>query len=211
MPSNQSNPWVHYWAGRKPGSVGFLFSPGGEYGPYPWLPFALDNGAFKGFSESRWKSLTRWACLSGYRPLWLAVPDRVGDAKKTSSLWQEYAPWSRGFGWPLAFVVQDGHTLQDIPTDAAVVFVGGSTDWKRRTIPYWCDGFKRVHVGRINTYRWARYCYDAGAESIDGTGMNRGDKKQLAGIIKLLEEIHGPDIRPSRRGYSVEYLNRWTK
>ena len=206
MPSNQSNPWLHYWAGHRPGSVGHLYSPGGEYGPYSWVPFALDNGAFTGFDERRWLALMRWACLSGYRPLWVAVPDCVGDAKKTSAMWLEHAPRAAAFNWPLAFVVQDGHRARDVPSEAALVFVGGSTDWKRKNIVYWCEHFARVHVGRINTYRWARYCYDAGVESIDGTGMNRGDKKQLAGIIRLLEEMHGQG-KATRRGYSVEYLN----
>ena len=206
MPSNQSNPWVHYWAGHRPGSVGHLYSPGGQRGPYPWLPFALDNGAFSGFDAGRWLALMRWACLSGHRPLWVAVPDCVGDAKRTTAMWEGYAPKAAAFGWPLAFVVQDGHLDSDVPGSAAVVFVGGSIEWKRKKINYWCERFPRVHVGRINTYEWGRYCYDAGAESIDGTGMNRGDKKQTAGIMKLLREMHGAGAS-YQRGMDIDRLN----
>ena len=188
MPTNGSYPWLHYWAGRAPGSVGHLYSPGGQRGPYPWLPFALDNGAFTGFDEREWFALLRWTCLCGSRPLWAAVPDVVGDAAATSERWQRYAGEVARFKYPTAFVVQDGHQVVDVPPTAAVVFVGGSTEWKRQTITYWCDHFPRVHVGRINTYRWLRYCADAGAESCDGTGFGRGDKKQLAGLMQFLRE-----------------------
>lgn len=30
MPPNGAHWWVHYWAGRCPGLVGHLYSPGGE-------------------------------------------------------------------------------------------------------------------------------------------------------------------------------------
>lgn len=202
MPSNHSAPWVHYWSGYRPKSVGHLYSPGGHRGPYQWLPFALDNGAFAGFDESRWRALLRWACLSGYRPLWVAVPDAVGDPGKTSAMWGQYYDFAQGFGWPLAFVCQDGHQAQDVPTEAEVVFVGGSTDWKRMTAAYWCERFPAVHIGRVNTYHWLRYFRDAGATSCDGTGFGRGDKTQLNGLLRFLAETHGAPGRLDR-GYSV--------
>jgi len=188
MPSNGSCPWLHYWAGRAPGSVGHLYSPGGERGPYPWLPYALDNGAFAGFDAARWRALLRWSCLSGAAPLWVAVPDAVGDARATSALWEQYAPEAARYGWPLAFVVQDGHVAADVPQQAAVVFVGGTTAWKLRTMKSWCAAFPRVHVGRVNTGARLRECWAAGAESCDGTGFGRGDKKQLADLLRFLEE-----------------------
>ncbi len=191
MPSNGSYWWLHYWAGRNPGCVGHLYSPGGERGPYHHLPFALDNGAFGGFDEKNWRHLIVWACLCGTRPLWAAVPDCVGDPVATSQMWMEYAIVIERHGWSKAFVVQDGHTLKDVPPSAAVVFVGGGTEWKEQTVGYWCEHFPRVHVGRVNGYRMLRKCADAGVESCDGTGFNRGDKRQLAGLIKFFEEEEG--------------------
>lgn len=188
LPANYSNGWVHYWAGRCPGIVGHLYSPGGQRGPYPWLPFALDNGAYAGFDAARWVALLRWACLSGGRPLWVAVPDVVGDAKATRERWEQYSPEAARFGWPLAWVAQDGAAIGDVPSGASVVFVGGSTAWKEETLPYWCANWPRVHVGRVNGYRMLRRCADLGAESCDGTGWGRGDKKQLAGLMQFLEE-----------------------
>jgi hypothetical protein len=188
MPANGSYPWLHYWAGRMPGCVGHLYSPGGQREPLPWLPYALDNGAFTGFDEDRWRALLRWSILWGIKPLWAAVPDKVGDPKETSRLWNMHYMTVHSFGMPCAFVVQDGHLAVDVPGVAAVVFVGGSTAWKERTVSYWCEHFPRVHVGRVNGYRMLRRCSDAGAESCDGTGWGRGDKRQLAGLMQFFRE-----------------------
>lgn len=188
MPSNGSHWWVHYWAGRRPKCLGHLYSPGGQRGPFPHLPFAVDNGAFGGFEEDRWKALLRWVCLSGYKPMWVAVPDFVGDAEKTIEMWETHKEEAERYGWPLAFVLQDGIKKEDVPKDAQVVFVGGSTEWKEKTVEYWCNEFPRVHVGRVNGYRMLRKCADAGAESCDGTGWGRGDKRQLLELLQFLEE-----------------------
>jgi hypothetical protein len=168
--------------------VGHLYSPGGQRGPYNWLPFSLDNGAFKGFDEARWFDLLKWTAASGYEPLWVAVPDKVGDSRETLRLWDKYVEFAWCFGWPLAFVAQDGHMPGDIPTEAEVIFIGGTTEWKRCMAGVFCKAFSRVHVGRVNTYRWLRYFCDLGAESCDGTGFGRGNKKQLAGLIQFFQE-----------------------
>lgn len=173
MPANWSAGLVHYWAGRCPGLLGHLYSPGGFRGPFDWLPYSLDNGAFAGFNESRWRRLLWQASCATRRPLWAAVPDAVCDAEKTLALWGQYHEVVVAHGFLPAFVVQDGHTASDVPSDAAVVFVGGSTKWKQQTVSYWCDRFERVHVGRVNQYWFLRHCADAGAESCDGTGYGR--------------------------------------
>lgn len=193
MPANGSYPWLHYWAGRAPGSVGHLYSPGGQRGPYcyakgAYLPYALDNGAFTGFDEARWRSLLQWSVGKTPPALWAACPDVVGDSVTTRKLWSQYSQVIIDLGLLAAFVVQDGANAGDVPETAAVVFVGGSTHWKETSLEYWCSHFKRVHVGRVNGYRMLRRCADAGAESCDGTGWGRGDHRQLAGLFKFLEE-----------------------
>jgi hypothetical protein len=76
----------------------------------------------------------------------------------------------------------------DIPKGVEVVFIGGTTDWKWRSIDLWCSSFPRVHVGRVNGYDGLIRCACAGAESVDGTGWFRGDKQQLAGLLRFLRE-----------------------
>ena len=91
-------------------------------------------------------------------------------------------------GFKLAMAVQDGMTPDDVPSNCDVIFVGGTDAWKMPSLPMWTANFPRVHVGRINGYRGLWQCHEAGAESCDGTGYFRGDKKQLAGLIRYLEE-----------------------
>ncbi len=205
MPGDNTGILVGYLAGKYPGKMGHLFSPRPHRvpcGPFNFMPFALDNGAYAAgteWDESRWFRMLDWARLSGQRPLWALVPDVVGDRDKTLQRWDDYAGRTASYGWPLAFAVQDGMTPVDVPRNADVVFVGGSTEWKWRTVEMWCRAFVSVHVGRVNSYRRLWQCHDAGAESCDGTGWFRGDHgsgKPLRAITAYLEEsTNGGSIR----------------
>lgn len=194
MPANNSKMVVGYLAGIHPGKVGHLYSPGGLRGPYGWLPYALDNGAFpcwqkgQSWDESVYLGFLDRVAESPYNPRWILVPDVVADRDETLRKWDAWAPRlrKRHRGWPLAFAVQDGMTAEDVPEDADVVFVGGTTEWKKKTLHDWADAFERVHVGRINSPKWLWECDRAGVESCDGTGWFRGDKVQLAGLVSYL-------------------------
>lgn len=45
MPANSSG-WFWHSLARETGRLGHLYSPGGQRGPWPWFPYALDNGAY---------------------------------------------------------------------------------------------------------------------------------------------------------------------
>lgn len=191
MPANNCKSVVHYWAGRYPNLIGHLYGPGAFRGPFAWMPFALDNGAYGAFSAGTAWDSDAWLALldkverTGERPLWVLVPDVVGDRDGTLRAWERWSPVAERYGWPLAFAVQDGMARGDVP-DCDVVFVGGTTRWKRRTMHQWARDFRRVHIGRINTARWLWRCVEIGAESCDGTGWFRGDPEQLAGLESFL-------------------------
>jgi hypothetical protein len=120
--------------------------------------------------------------------MWVVVPDVVGERDATLRQWDLYRLRLQcRYGWPLAFAAQDGMTPDDVPAGADVVFIGGSTLWKRRNIGLFCREFPRVHVARINTREWLWRCFDAGAESIDGTGFFRGDRAQTAAMENFIE------------------------
>jgi len=193
MPANNTGAVVGWLAGRFPERVGHLYSIGSFRGPYEFLPYALDNGRYpcwaNGYKwdERQYIGLLDRVAQCGQAPKWALVPDVVADAEATLREWDAWAVRVQQYGWPLAFAAQDGHTPDDVPSEAEVVFVGGTTDWKRRTIHQWCEAFPRVHVGRINTGKWLWECHRAGAESCDGTGWLRGDKVQLAGLVSYLE------------------------
>lgn len=198
MPANNTGIRVGYMAGRFPGKLGHLFSPGSQCGPFPFMPYHFDNGAFaKGdaWEEDSWFKMLDWGKLSGQAPRWALVPDVVGDRIRTLRKWDIYSPKLAKYGWPLAFAVQDGMTAEDVPIGTDVIFVGGSTEWKWRTVEMWCKQFPRVHVGRVNTYRRLWECHDAGAESCDGTGWTRGDQIQARGLMAYLEESTGSKRR----------------
>jgi hypothetical protein len=189
---------VGYLAGRFPGRIGHLISPGDRRGPYSFIPYALDNGAFGAhknhteWNESRWLTLLEWARISGQNPRWVLVPDVVGDRLQTISRWEMFHSAAARYGWPLAFAVQDGMTPQDVPVAAEIVFVGGSTEFKWATARMWCAAFPRVHVGRVNEYKALWVCHEAGAESVDGSGWTRQPAgRQFRGLVAYLEETSG--------------------
>jgi hypothetical protein len=192
MPSNNTGIEMGRMVGMYPNQVGHLLNPTRVTRTYEWLPFAVDNGRFaasacgKPWDGEQFVAYLHNVASMGHAPLWVVVPDVVGDADQTLRSWGEWSDRLSVFGWPLALAVQDGMTPQDVPSDADVIFVGGSTDWKRRTMSMWCEVFDRVHVGRINTERWLWECDEAGAESCDGTGWFRGRQAQLDGLLSYL-------------------------
>jgi hypothetical protein len=193
MLANNSNPIVHYFAGRFPGKIGWLVGPSARHKTKlkRWIPYALDNDAYSAFSnhtqwsESDWFALLEWARQSGKKPLWVLVPDVVADKAATLERWQRYNPKVRE---TKAFAVQDGMTPDDVPEGAEVVFVGGTTQWKWRSLPMWAEHFPRIHVGRVNTLRRLWTCEELGVESCDGTGWFReGDGARIADLELWLE------------------------
>lgn len=191
MPSNATGARMRSLAERFPGRLAHLISPGGWRTPF--LPYALDNGAYSSylsgepFNVNAFADLIERARHHENAPLWIAVPDVVADAAATIEAWARWAPALRPFGWPLAFVVQDGMTMTDVPEGADIVFVGGSTEWKWATVAGWAHEFPRVHVGRVNRPQKLDYIDHIGVESCDGTGWFRGDQMQTNGLIGFLE------------------------
>jgi hypothetical protein len=121
--------------------------------------------------------------------MWVVVPDSIGDRDETLRLWDIHAAALQAFGVPLAMAVQDGMSPADVPKEASIVFVGGSTSWKWRNLPMWTESFSRVHVGRVNSLRLLLMAEKSGAESCDGTGWFRAPDR-LAELTSYLENNH---------------------
>lgn len=193
----QYNRIWHYWAGRYPGSVGVLLSPSyyRRIPLDPWMPFVLDNGAFAAWRDGTdwdvvtWRQMLSAVRLTGLKPLWVAVPDAVADKRATLLKWETFAGEVREIGWPVAFCVQDGMRIQEVPKDADVVFVGGTDGWKFPTLSMWTRSFPRVHCARVNAPEMFEACEREGCESIDGTGWFRDPSRQdkLPAIQRFLE------------------------
>jgi hypothetical protein len=153
-----------------------LRTPLTGYARAPGVPWALDNGCFSEFKREKWLRMV--AETEEDRPIFVTLPDIVGDAIRTLELFEQF---SRYVEAPLrALVLQDGIGSQRIPWDElGSVFVGGSDGFK-----YSAEAVaaaktakmlgKWVHVGRVNTAsrvrNWAEW-----ADSIDGSGLCRFD------------------------------------
>lgn len=198
MPSNATG-WLFHSMARETGRIGHLHSPGAQRGPYPWFPYALDNGAFSCWTpstntfdhdkwrvvEKAWERLLLWAQVAPVRPRWAIVPDVPGNAAATIERWSRYAPRVVDAGLTLAVAVQDGMCIDDVwdlRPEPEVVCVGGTTRWKWESAWLWCHDFDRVHVLRCNSPRMLPYLERIGAESTDGTGWNRGDRETTRGL-----------------------------
>ena len=195
MPSNNSGLRVGYLAGKYPQRIGWLISPGGWRTPPSWMPTALDNGAFGAFTRGDAFDVEAWLehielAHQQCQPSWMVVPDAVADRQKTIESWDRWADHIKEQypRTPLAMAVQDGMKPADIPEDADLIFIGGTTEWKWRNLRSWTDNFPRVHVARVNSERLLWMAHEAGAESCDGTGWFRGDEQQLAGLYRYLKE-----------------------
>lgn len=186
-------------ARRFPGRIGHLYSPSGWKTPRSIFPYALDNGAYPCFTRNTpfddegYVGLLHRAANADTRPEWVAVPDVVCDRESTLRSWALWSPAVMNMlpSTPLAFVVQNEMTKSDVPAGAHVIFVGGSTEWKWKTVAYWCEHFARVHVGRVNTEKLLWQAHRAGAESCDGSGWFRGDRAQLDGLWYYLADSEG--------------------
>jgi len=141
---------------------------------YPWL---LDNGAFSDkWNESTWlAALDKWKDYAG-TCIAAVVPDVVGDAAATMARFDKYAPVIRAYGYPVAFVTQDGLRMEDVPWDSFdVLFVGGTDEHKFSDAYQFILEAKRrgvwVHVGRVNSaIRLAEHFWMA--DSADGTTLS---------------------------------------
>jgi hypothetical protein len=169
---------------------GQLRTPLTEYGRAEGVPYAVDNGCYKGFARRGWERLVGLAEID--RPLFVCLPDIVGDASRTIELFHHFKLDTNEV--PRALVLQDGIERTTIPwADIAAVFIGGSDQFKysreaiaaaktARILGKW------VHVGRVNTAKrvdnWLEY-----ADSCDGSGLSMYDH-MLEDVIHAIAGTH---------------------
>jgi hypothetical protein len=167
-----------------------LRTPLTAYARATCVPYGLDNGFFSGSLPAAWNRLIQEA--EADRPVFVAVPDIVGSARRTADLFTYFERKTNGL--PRALVLQDGIGNVEIPwANIAAVFVGGSDDFKiapeaiqaakcAKMLGKW------VHVGRVNTAsrmgNWIGL-----ADSIDGSGISRYDH-MLEDVLSMIRSEH---------------------
>jgi hypothetical protein len=205
MPGNNSSAIVHYWAGAHPGKIGWLVGPTAvEKTTFrDWMPFALDNDAFSAYANGTpwdyhaWRRmLDHVADLEVTKPLWALVPDVVGQRDATINNWWTYHETVRQYGFIPAFALQDGMTHDNVPENATHLFLGGTTEWKWKTLPYWAELLDHhLHVGRVNSLERLWTCDRYGVNSVDGTGWFR-DTMEFGKAADLRRWIEGKAPHP---------------
>ena len=153
------------------------------------LPWAADNAAFTGFNEERFmKMLNR---IKGTKPLFVSCPDVVADYSKTNELFKQWEPIIHAYGYPVAYVLQDGCSNLEWDKFEAV-FIGGSTEYKlgkeaREIVREAKIRGKWVHMGRVNTQQRIVYAKEIGCDSIDGTGFSMFSQTHIPWALSVLE------------------------
>ena len=141
--------------------------------------FAGDNDAFsENFNPTTFRNwLTRLQPYA-HRFRFITAPDVVGDAPATLQRFHKWQPIMHSHHLPIAFVLQDGITIDTVPwhhIDA--VFVGGTTTWKLSPAPLRIleEAARRGlwrHIGRVNSIVRYNHFRDF-ADSCDGTGITK--------------------------------------
>lgn len=158
-------------------NLGRLITPrhfGNEEG-WPGI-WAADNDCFQGLDRKAYlKMLAHLTEAKNDRLKFVVAPDVVGDATATLGLFHSYEPLLHDLELPVAFVGQDGLTINSTPWDSLeAFFVGGTTEWKMsltaaRLVREAKERGKWAHMGRVNSVKRIRYAQALGCDSVDGT------------------------------------------
>ncbi len=144
--------------------------------------YAIDNGAWTAFQTGMpfdGDAFLRLADALGNDADWIVIPDIVGGGLRSLEFSMFWQPRVAGIA-PLLLAGQDGKARSDVSPLVGpdlVIFAGGTTEWKERTLPLWGalarEAGAYLHVGRVNSQRRIALCAAAGADSFDGTSASR--------------------------------------
>jgi hypothetical protein len=134
--------------------------------------------------------------------LFVVAPDVVANADITRELYDQWRPRLLPYGFPIAYVAQDGATIDTLPwDDMDVLFLGGSTEFKlsatmrqlaeeayRRRIP--------IHAGRVNSYKRLRWAKQIHARTTDGTFISKFPDIGYAAMSSFLTRVNAQGELP---------------
>lgn len=180
------------------------------------MPWIMDNDCFNRYDPPAIvKMLKKNRGIKGC--LFMVAPDVVCDHELTLLLFRAWLGTIQNYGYPVAFVIQNGATIESIPWDSiSAIFIGGDDKFKflRSTATIALEAKKRgkwVHMGRVNTedrlqrlyrppYRYMRF--KSLVDSFDGTAYSKhmktyvpkhlrfyADNWQIPNQLKLSEDL----------------------
>lgn len=159
-------------------------------------PYALDNGAWGCHQQGRPfdSDAFLWAFdRIGAGADWVVAPDIVGGGLASLDLTSR---WLDRMDHPLVLVaVQDGMTPDDVAPlmgPGRGIFLGGSTEWKLKTIAQWGNSAREwgvyYHVARVNSVRRIRMAQCAGAQSVDGTKVTQFGPSEIGRLDDTVKQ-----------------------
>lgn len=190
------------------GRLGYIDTPAQGNKRPDGVTWVADNGCF----SDRWDEGKWWRFLveNAHRAdscAFAVAPDVVADADATLARSLPWMPRIKALGYPVAFVAQDGLTIESTPwDDLDVLFIGGSTAWKLGPQARELAGEakrrgKGVHCGRVNSGRRLRYAaaphpFGLGADSVDGTFLTFAPEANLPRLNRWFRDLE-QDARPN--------------
>ena len=147
------------------------------------FPYALDNGAWSAYQQQQ--PFDEMAFLLALRKLgsradWAVLPDIVSGGIASLEMSLRWMRRTLNETSIALLAVQDGMVRSDVSQllgERVGIFVGGSTQWKEKTLAQWGALGRHVgcivHVGRVNSARRIHLCANAGVTSFDGTSVSR--------------------------------------
>ena len=176
-------------------NLGRLVTPG-HYGDSKkkWHgPWAADNECFTGLNRRKYLTMLSYLTQTDTsKLLWVTAPDVVADSTATLALFHAWEPMLHDCEFPVAFVGQDGLTIDSTPWDHfEAFFIGGSTEWKMgfqaaRLAREAKSRGKWVHMGRVNSIRRIRYAQSIGCDSVDGGQFSSYTDTYLPQFLKWI-------------------------
>jgi len=159
---------------------GIMVSPKGPNQDRPaGMRYALDNGAW--WAHATGRPFDASAFMRALDKLWfeadfIVLPDIVAGGLRSLDFSLEWYDRLKMDG-QLLLAVQDGMEIKDVAPYVGELglFIGGSTEWKEKTLFQWGElatqkGNAYIHCGRVNSQRRLNLCKQAGIDSFDGSG-----------------------------------------
>ena len=158
--------------------------------------WGADNGCYAQPGKYTDEGFLHWlGKLDRSGCLFATAPDVVGDADATLRRSVPMLPKIKALGYRPAFVAQDGAKVDGLPwADLDCLFVGGTNKFKLSQPAAACmaEAKKRgksVHMGRVNSYKRIRLAKFLGADSVDGTHITFGPKKNCRNVLGWLQRL----------------------
>lgn len=158
--------------------------------------WGADNDCFNRLNKDAYLYMLRKLAMGDTHKLkFVTVPDVVGDHRQTLRRFRVWEPVVRKYDLPIAFVAQDGATVENVPWNLIdAIFVGGSTAWKLSQLAavIILEALSRglwVHVGRLNSFERIKYFNALGANSFDGGQYSMFPETHIPKTLRYLEQL----------------------